>query len=240
MHLTELDIIRYAEALTERRTEALPASVLDHCEECLECKREVLQLASVIREIDKKTAASKKVAGQIFPAKSYVAYFKAASVVILLFLPLYLIFSSINALSGTGKTGQFAVKNGSGTSTGVGSDRSNGKQHLISSGKVHEYSVYDPLPQYEPLCGEVYRSENAEIISPVNGIVSDGRIKFRAKFSNSGSRFLKVYNNRDILVYSVTLDTTEFETSKDFQKGLFYWKIETERDLIYLGKFTVR
>jgi hypothetical protein len=50
-HLSEQEISLYVDALKLNRTEQLAHNLVDHVAACLECKREIMQLHDVLREV---------------------------------------------------------------------------------------------------------------------------------------------------------------------------------------------
>ncbi len=242
MHLNQTEKFLYAEALSGERVESLPPTLLAHCEECLVCKREVLELAWILKDINSGKPGL-DITSLHSPRSGYLYLFKAAAIIICLTLPLYFMVTNISHRTeqkGAEKylTNQVQKEENVGT---LDKNKIAGEEkEFASAERLKKAQIYEPIPYYENISGDVFRSESAKIISPENGLVSAGEVTFRFDFAGAGARYLKVFNNKDVRVFKVLISDNEFELKKTFGKGLFYWKLETEKDLIYLGKFSIK
>ena len=98
---------------------------------------------------------------------------------------------------------------------------------------------FKPLPAMEGLLAYNARGEGIKIISPKSGQNYRGKIFFRWEYPEKKRFYLKIYSNKGIEVFSCAIDTTNFLFSKKLNPGLYYWKLETEDELLYLDKFFV-
>lgn len=108
--------------------------------------------------------------------------------------------------------------------------------------------AYDPNEYYEMLIVENVRSGNniiEKVISPEIGVrITRGRINVNFKINENIPLELKVINNSEELIYSSVIDQNTFpeinitisqRTIKT--SGLYYWRIEDENEVYYVGKF---
>jgi len=59
-HLTEMEIAQYVDALVAEKQDQLPKGILEHVEECLECKKEVIEILDLIWTIEKLDSLQKQ------------------------------------------------------------------------------------------------------------------------------------------------------------------------------------
>jgi hypothetical protein len=97
-------------------------------------------------------------------------------------------------------------------------------------------------PNFENLIAQHFRSDFAtEISSPaLNSIFSNGKINFEWKTGAKESIILKIYNNREHLLYSAKTDRNQLKVNLNAEPGLYYWKLETEDNLLYVGRFLIK
>lgn len=50
--LTELEVTQYVDALASDKQDRLPEEILEHVEECFECKAEIVQVWELIEAIE--------------------------------------------------------------------------------------------------------------------------------------------------------------------------------------------
>lgn len=50
-HLTENEIAQYVDALVSDKQDQLPEEILEHVEECVECKMEIIEVALLIEPV---------------------------------------------------------------------------------------------------------------------------------------------------------------------------------------------
>jgi len=86
------------------------------------------------------------------------------------------------------------------------------------------------------------RFERIEILSPKlsERYLSNQRIKFLWKTSYKGQLGIKITDNKGNEIF--TFDNTKkskFVIKEKFQPGLYYWKLETFEELIYIGRFII-
>jgi hypothetical protein len=234
MHLSESQISLYAEALRNHSEGKLPANILDHVEECLQCKHEVLEIVSILNDIEEADRLKPKAV-----IRSYSFYWKAAAVIFIILVPGYFLYTyhtpeTVQTVSTTNKV--YAEPNkapltGDKKSAAV----QNPKQNDIASN-----DIYAPIPEYDEMCGENFRSDKFfDVESPSLSEESRGEIKFDISFKNKAERTVTVFNNKNEQVFYKKFNQDLIVTEHSFSPGLYYWKLETPSDLIYISKFTI-
>ena len=108
---------------------------------------------------------------------------------------------------------------------------------------------FKPVPYLEEWISENVRSQNDvidKIFSPVIGEkFYDSKITFQWKMNKASTGIIiKIMNNLEKEIYSSTLgnsQTSEYKVQTDSeifkQSGLYYWRIEDENEVLFVGKF---
>ena len=97
-----------------------------------------------------------------------------------------------------------------------------------------------PEDELEALAEEVFRSDGITIQLPENDDVYSP--KSRIPFTWDGpdqAITLIILNNKAEEVHSVELQTRSYLWRPNIDPGAYYWKLETEDDLIFVGKFFI-
>ena len=103
-------------------------------------------------------------------------------------------------------------------------------------------TVFSPDPMYEYYIGSQYRSDAGQltVVSPQVGMITNGeKVEFRWEYDNAENLQLTVLNNRQEMVVSTKGNNQRFMLTSTLSNGLYYWKLESETDLLYVGKFIV-
>jgi len=92
------------------------------------------------------------------------------------------------------------------------------------------------------MIGTQYRSTTTQIISPRNNSTLSGDIVFAWKKTSQGPPplTLKIINNKNEVFYHYSVKGNRFVFKQRLTPGLYYWKLENQMDLLYLGKFFIR
>lgn len=86
-----------------------------------------------------------------------------------------------------------------------------------------------------------FRSETVIIISPQpNETYPIGaEVNFRWVQNVSDSVMIRIFNNKEENIYSVNA-IQDFKLNLNLEPGLYYWKLETEKDLLFMNKFFIK
>ena len=98
---------------------------------------------------------------------------------------------------------------------------------------------FEPSPYLEEMIADVSRSYSVSVISPKNGAAIKGDIFFQWEITGNDTAYLKILNNRGNELLSFALSANQVLVTEKLDPGLYYWKLESEEDLLYWGKFVV-
>ncbi|MBN2103060.1 zf-HC2 domain-containing protein [bacterium] len=99
---------------------------------------------------------------------------------------------------------------------------------------------FEILPYLEGMLSDVSRSESVNILSPETGEVVQNKPVFKWEGMEGETVYLIILDNLGNERFAFTTDKNQFVLPKKLIPGLYYWKLETEDDLLFLGKFVVR
>ncbi len=98
-----------------------------------------------------------------------------------------------------------------------------------------------PSPDLEDLIGAVTRSDNLKIQAPKSGTVFKPGEKINFSWHPApGTKYLEILNNREEQIHRIKLIAPAYSWGAIVSPGLYYWKLETEEDLIHIDKFIVK
>jgi hypothetical protein len=99
---------------------------------------------------------------------------------------------------------------------------------------------YETLPYLEGMIGNVSRSESITILSPGVGETVRANPSFKWEGTEGETIYLVVLDHLGNERFALMTDSSEVRLPKRLSPGLYYWKLESAEDLLYLGKFVVR
>ena len=77
-HLNEEGVSLYSDASIKNKLDKLPPKLLEHVEDCLMCKKEIIELYDIVNEID-KIEKPKLVKSRTFRLHAYIQSYKLAA-----------------------------------------------------------------------------------------------------------------------------------------------------------------
>lgn len=83
------------------------------------------------------------------------------------------------------------------------------------------------------------RSYAITVLSPKIDEDVKGNIFFQWEETEEEPIYLKILNNQAIELYSFTPENNQVLFTEKLKPGLYYWKLESEEDLLFVGKFFV-
>ena len=98
---------------------------------------------------------------------------------------------------------------------------------------------FTPLPHLEAMVSDVSRSSDLNVIVPADGANLENTFQFEWQGGETISLTLKILDNRGVEIFSIVPEGHTYTLPKKLEPGLYYWKLETDEDLLYLGKFFV-
>ncbi len=262
-HLNEEGTAIYAEALTNGMFESVPEEIFVHVEQCHQCKKEVFAvhqeiltnktINAIIYEEDTDLTRANK----IFMGGKYTFILKVA-VSILLFLGIvgiiyYVfyegkkttvsddltlpVFDSTESAYGIAKIDQDNNIPQKQIIPVVKTDSSNSNQELLAI-NMTESSFFESL-----ISTNLRDQEAFEVTKPTLGqhYIMGQKIEFNFKGDLSVPIELSIYKNNDKRIFrDDSITNTKFYFQNKLDKGLYYWKVRRNKELISVGKFFVK
>ncbi len=111
--------------------------------------------------------------------------------------------------------------------------------NTISTNSRQLYAAnFTPSEEWEDMVGESVRSMQFEVISPSNtqSFKPKAGIPFKWK-GETIDRYIVVLDNKGEQVHKAKVLANEFYVQLKLDPGLYYWKLESEDDLLHVGKF---
>jgi len=269
-HLNEAGASLYVDRMLSGETAIIPHILLEHVENCPECKGEILELYEICKnnpdyKTTRYTFSHEREKKAIFGTKLSALWRIAALIVVIVsftfFITVIVEKNKLKKVMITRKemkdsaffTGNEVPKSISKkdtvSSTGSNKPGSKIQTHVaVNQNNKHESDyiaanfVVDP--DLESMIEETYRSElSLKIITPKIGqeLKGNNLISFQWKGKSDKKLKLEIFNNKSGKIGEIKGFTdNKAVLNKKLQPGLYYWKLETENDLLYLGKFIIK
>ena len=258
-HPPAADLARYIDALGAGTTAALPGKLLDHVESCPHCQGQILDvhfhLQDPLRRPDtawarKILAGNKRRSAWLLPSARIAA--AAFAFILLSALIFFLPRPPLSdprpgnttrlspapeipvpdqPLAGK-KIGVEAGNSGAGRSPGSHANNRKG----AGTDKSPAFAVN---PNLESMVGSRSRSFLIEVHSPPNHVTLSGEITFAWKEFSREPLNLVIVNNRNETIFKNAAGKGVFKFHDTLSPGCYYWKLESENDLFYVGKFFI-
>lgn len=97
---------------------------------------------------------------------------------------------------------------------------------------------FSPSVHLEDLVQTVFRSAAIDVITPTIGEVVHQPVQFTWNIAAS-SLTLKIVSNHEKTLLSTQVQSHSYVMKKKLSPGLYYWKLETDTELLFVGKFVV-
>jgi hypothetical protein len=94
-------------------------------------------------------------------------------------------------------------------------------------------------PNLEYMINSQSRNSGILVHAPHNDSKLSGAIEFVWTTSSKRKLQLKILNNQNEILYSYSPDGGQLTMTDPLQPGLYYWKLEDQTDLFYVGKFLI-
>jgi hypothetical protein len=231
-HLDELGIALYTDAISLNKTITVPADITRHVEDCDYCKQQILAVADLMDNQSFHIPTSHPTL-DLTAQRSTVPEFWYRAAAVLLFA----IISS---------TAYVFVANQN-VHTPAVSEVPFSPVQPAASEPVTEQQKSDPLladnfsasPNLEGMLRTEFRSPAVEVFSPSIGERVRPPITFRWR-GNGHPMKLKVLTNKEVTILTAIVLSDSFRSEKQYHEGLYYWKLEANEEMIFLGKFFVK
>jgi hypothetical protein len=241
-HLNLESISLYVDALKLDKTDQLPERLLKHVAECEGCKREITELCVLMEDQEYNRQEIHPYFDRLVRKTSkgsWHVYRIAAALILGIGFGLIVYYVKAIRVEQSPMIPAEASKQteASKESTSVAAK---------SLGEVEQprgeafASNFTESPNLEPLVNNELRSGSIQALSPLNGTVVGQRILFKWEGNNKGPFALKVLTNTETVFVSRTLSKPLLVLGMQLAPGLYYWKVESGGELLYVGKFLVK
>ncbi len=233
-HLTDQDICLYVDALKLQKTEQLPPDIVAHVSDCIECKKQIMQLYDALSGEDYRHLRDHPTFGPQKGVKREPARLVlrlAAGIVVLLAAGAIAYFAFLRNAHEAGPPTRAATVD----STGISNPKT--VENPTSAGKFA--ANFSPSPNMEDLVGSTPRAASVTVNSPTNGQTIRENIVFRWKSHGTMTFKVRILNNREGEVFRATTDRDSVLYDQRLDPGLYYWTLQADGELVHVGKFTV-
>lgn len=231
-HLNEEGVALYVDALNLNTFEQLPDPVLEHVSECVTCKLNIEELFQLLEEEVGKPEDQHSFFRPRPKLESLnrSIFYKIAAV-LLVGIGLYGIIRLGLPERNQTKTEGFTQIIPP-PSTGIDSlSKGTAKGPLADN--------YTVSPELEGMIGIHYRSSDIEVELPTVGEKIHGKVAFKWVWGEKEKVILRIVNNKGKEVVFAQTNEHGYEFSGTLDRGLYYWRLETANELLYVGKFFV-
>jgi hypothetical protein len=263
-HLSDEASAVLVEALRHGKKMDVPENVLIHVETCKECKDKIIDVVTFLRHphavpITITPAKSKIRRSWYFSKVAAVFAVFALLISVYFFVIKNPSFFSRYMPDSTDDIQQEEI-NQSETidSTGIKSSKEERTIRPQANGRIPAAAAdanggqrkkmtaqllalrYQVNPNLENMIGSRLRSGLFEALTPKNNSVLTIPIQFSWKNEFLTPHTLKIVNNMNDLLFQYTIKGNSFEFREKLHPGLYYWKIENQNELLYVGKFFIK
>ncbi len=231
LHLNEEGVALYVDALKLDALEQLPEPVLEHVSECAMCKLNIEELFQLLEEVGKPEERHSYFRPRPKLESLNRSIFYKIAAVLLVGVGLYGIIRLGLPGRDQGKI-EGSTQNIPPSSAGIDSSLKGTAKSFLSDN-------YALSPELEGLIGVHYRSSDIGVESPTVGERIHGKIAFKWAWGEKEKVILKIVNNKGKEVVFAQTNENGYEFSGTLDRGLYYWRLETANELLYVGKFFV-
>ncbi len=262
-HLTDEALALYAEALKFQEVDQLPEVLRGHLESCPQCQEQAMALYALIADQDYSGLGP-------HPTFGRGAGRTTASILKMWFRPLLLLLMALLAfflfLQQQQEKRQSGEKETPAITPAVETDSldieaplsppqakeetgdrkpeiKNQKSKIEDQKSTMAIAAnFTPSETLDPLVGAVTRSGGLSDIRPPAGAELEigEAVVFSWRASSEEPLTLRLLNNREEEIFSRSVSAGRLDSPVELEPGLYYWKLETADDLLYVGKFVLR
>jgi hypothetical protein len=234
-HISDQDICLYVDALKLGRTEQLPHDIVEHVSDCLQCKREIMQLYDALRKEDyQRVGGHPSLGAPERPERepTRLIFRLAAGIVLLIAAGLIAYFAFVKTSPEPSASSSSAVLDTAGVEK-----KENAQVPVPAENKFA--ANFTPSPNLEDLVGANLRSTSITVESPKNGQSVAGNVVFRWQSPGTMRFRVRVLTNKETEVFRVTTDHHVVRYDQRLDPGLYYWTLQENGELVHVGTFTV-
>lgn len=226
-HLNELGIASYVSAYKSETLHQLDDSIINHLEDCEICKKEALELFDIEKIIELEEKAEK--------SSLYSFRYAIAATILLALIGVFYLFTEFKQTDD--KPSQNTINTNNNSEEIIQDDKVVGD--IVSNNKG-ENVEFKTSPFYENLLNQNLRASTISNVFPKNG-ASVKKGDFLSWQSQTEKEWIvKIYNYKEFKVAEYHSNENRVKLSKPLSPGIYYWRLEDENELLYLGKFVVK
>lgn len=235
-HLSDEAVALYVDAIRIGKVYQLPSAVLDHVAECGKCKGEILEVFSMqegVENREKHPYFGREHEGR--GLLTFLPYRMAAVCVVAIGVSMLLYYLRVAWRDET-----LPQKSLVASETGVRGDHAEAAAESSSAQPRLFADDFTLAPNLENLVDAQSRSSSVRVLSPLQGTTQGGKILFRWKSDQSDVMTLKILSNKEKTLHVFTVRNSRYVFAEKVPPGVYYWKLESRDELLYVGKFIVR
>lgn len=261
-HLSDESAALMVQALLQQEITQVPEIILTHVEACRGCKDKIMEVVTFLRNPDTAGELKQKLLKKARYRQDWHFYrgkIAAVFVVFALLAGVYFFIYKNPSFSSRFQAGPAANQQDhqvrpqtttSSRDTGAGE-----KKVVVDQGskdineikasvekRKNGHSVvsrYRVNPNLENMIGSRLRSGLFEVLGPENGSVIKAPIRFSWKKPLLSPHTLKIVTNKNQVLYTYPVQGRWFDFNESLVPGLYYWKLENQNELLYVGKFFI-
>ncbi|MCX6138225.1 MAG: hypothetical protein NTV54_12095 [Ignavibacteriales bacterium] len=229
-HLSEEAVALYVDALKLKTIEQIPEEIRDHVAECPVCKIDIEELFLLLE--DQQYAMEEQHSlfqSPLLSRKNSIVWVYRIAAVLLVALGSYGVYQ-LSRHPGDKNAGGNLVPAAPTVAISADTSPVKGNEKLLADN-------FTVLPLLEDLVRTEYRSNEVEIQAPALGAEVGNRIVF--KWSRVPGKFVivRILTNAGREVHSAKTETNTYLFNGRLTPGLYYWKLESEEELLCVGRF---
>lgn len=239
-HLDENAVALFVDALKSDKVEQLPPRIRQHVAGCQKCREKITGLFSLIAREDYTQLGPHPFFDRTdngASSESLAVVLRIAAVLViaagLFFVSYYWWMPRAN------REPQQASWRGQ-----VTPDTTNRSQNQTNRSREESTDLrtadFAALPELDEMVNSTVRSVDIDVRSPKNGEAVSRKIVFSWRGVRIRNLTLTILDNKAITVWSSAVQRLPLVYTNTLKQGLYYWKIQSEDEILYVGKFFVR
>lgn len=238
MHLNEEAVALYIDALKLNKVDLLPDDLLEHISVCLECKKAIMEILPFVENQRSVAEDSHPFFGKRIRSmeKKFSIIYRIAAVIII-GISISLLFYVFRLL----RNGEVTMHDSEKIANTIGQEqKGNTLTEKVERGDVVAVNSFAISHNLEDLVNAELRSPSVTILTPANNSIPKGPILFSWQRGEAGPLTLKILSNTEKILYSSKTEKSRLLLKEKLHPGLYYWKLESKDELLYVGKFLVK
>jgi hypothetical protein len=235
-HLNDEGVALYVDALRLKTVAQLPSSVRDHVTECQECRKSITGLFTLLDDTEYSDVQSHPFFTISTAADSRFSFVMKIAAVVVGILSL----ATLSYLIGPFRPRE--VANETSQETAGGSIDTSREPHTGPKAAANEdfAASFTANPNLDDLVNDRTRSKEFVVLSPGNGVPVGPNEIFRWRRAAGTPLTMSILDNKGHPVLKEIATDSGYTLKRRLTPGLFYWKLENESELLYVGKFLVK